>query len=418
MPKDMRGSGLLPTFAEAPAINTAPRKDHARMRRIVAHAFSQKALVEQEERLQYYVDVLISKLSEECTKGPQDIVRWLNFTTFDIMGELTYSRSFGCLEGGKYHEWVTMIFKGIKMHPWMQALLYYKLTSLRGWLIPHEMAAAKQQTDQSAIKTVDERLARKDTIDRKDFMSYILRHNDERGMTDAEIKQTAMILMVAGSETTATFLSGLLYLILRHRGVYRRLVQEIRDAFPTYQSIGMVNTNSLRYLSAVVEESFRCYPPAPNTHPRIVPDKGEVLENQWVPGDTTVGVSQWATNHDPENFYRPDDFLPERYLSDSDPARDPDDVPAHLFEDDNKEVVQPFSVGPRNCVGKNLAYGELRIILSKLLWSFDLKLDSRSDSSKWIEDQDTFMLWEKPPLWIDLTLREQKGALTQPARIA
>lgn len=352
MTKDLRGSGLLPTFAEAPAINTAPRKEHSRMRRVVAHAFSQKALVEQEERLQYYVDALITKIREESTQGPSDIVRWLNFATFDIMGELTYSRPFGCLEEGKYHEWGTMIFKGIKMHPWMQALLYYKLTGLRGWLIPHELTAAKQTTDRSAIKTVDERLARKDTIDRKDFMSYILRHNDERGMTDAEIKQTAMILMVAGSETTATFLSGLLYLVLRHPRVYKRLTKEIRDAFPTYQSIGMVNTNTLRYLTAVVEESFRCYPPAPNAHPRIVPGKGEILENQWVPGDITVGVSQWATNHDPENFYRPDDFLPERYLSESDPARGPDDAPAHLFENDNKQVVQPFSVGPRNCVGK------------------------------------------------------------------
>ncbi|KIX06852.1 uncharacterized protein Z518_04828 [Rhinocladiella mackenziei CBS 650.93] len=408
MSKDLRGSGLLPTFAEAPAINTAPRKDHARMRRTVAHAFSEKALREQEDRMQYYVDLLISRLRDKCIEGPQDIVSWLNYTTFDIMGELTYSQPFGCLEEGRYHDWVKMIFQGIKQHPWVQALLWYNLTALRKWLTPHELVEAKSKADNNAISTVDERLAKKDNIDRKDFMSYILRHNDDRGMSDAEIKQTAIILMVAGSETTATFLSGALYLLLRNPRVYERLVKEIRDTFSTYESIGIVSTNELRYLPAVVAESFRCYPPAPNTHPRIVPEPGEFIEERWVPGDTTVGVSQWATNHDPENFYRPDDFLPERHLPDLHPLRDESqDVPAHLFEDDNKEVVQPFSVGPRNCLGKNLAYGELRSILAKLLWTFDLELSPQSDNDKWITTQQTFMLWEKPSLYVNITPRKE-----------
>jgi cytochrome P450 len=77
--------------------------------------------------------------------------------------------------------------------------------------------------------------------------------------------------------------------------------------------------------------------------------------------------------------------------------------PSSPFYKDNRAVLQPFSVGPRNCIGRNLAYNEMRLILARVLWNFDLELCE--ESSGWNE-QKSFVLWEKPPLWCKLSLRK------------
>ena len=339
----------MPTFSEHESIITADRQAHSRMRRAISHAFSEKALHEQESILKEYADLLISRLRDKAVERPQNLVNWFNWTTFDLMGELTYSQPFGCLKEGQYHEWVQQIFLGVKGFPWMQAALHFKIAGLRKYLTPASLVRAKDDSESNSHATVDKRLL-EGAGDHKDFMSYIVRHSDHRAMTPGEIKQTSTIMMIAGSETTATYLSGFVYLVLRHPKVYNRLLAEIRGHFDTYDDITLTSTNELKYLPAVVAESFRYYPPSPNSLSRIVPGAGEILEGSWVPGDTTVAIFQWAAHHDFRNFYRAADFLPERYLAQE--LHGADDVEAKFFLDDKKQVVQPFSFGPRVCLGK------------------------------------------------------------------
>ncbi|PWY74267.1 cytochrome P450 [Aspergillus eucalypticola CBS 122712] len=152
----------------------------------------------------------------------------------------------------------------------------------------------------NAYEKVAHRLSRKD-LDRKDFKSYILRHNDERGLSLPEILETAIILIIAGSETAATFLSGFTYYLLKHPRAYKRVVAEIGSNFSTMDEITIIATQDMQYLAAVEDEAFRMYPP-PNAFPRIVPRGGAEIDGGWVPGDATVGINQWAANYDPGNF--------------------------------------------------------------------------------------------------------------------
>jgi cytochrome P450 len=103
-----------------------------------------------------------------------------------------------------------------------------------------------------------------------------------------------------------------------------------------------------------------------------------------------VVAQPYASFHSHLNFHLPDSFIPERFLNDGDP----------VFANDNRDVFQPFSLGPRNCIGQNLANVEMRLILAKLLFNFDLELD-KARTSNWL-DQKAFTLWEKPPLWVKL----------------
>lgn len=98
---------------------------------------------------------------------------------------------------------------------------------------------------------------------------------------------------------------------------------------------------------------------------------------------------QQPANLLPSNFHRAAEFIPERWLEDRDAQ----------FDNDDREVLQPFSVGPRNCIGRNLAYAEMRLILAKVLYHFDLELDERTGD--WT-NQKVFGLWEKPPLWMNV----------------
>jgi len=76
-----------------------------------------------------------------------------------------------------------------------------------------------------------------------------------------------------------------------------------------------------------------------------------------------------------------------------------------LFANDNRAAVQPFSVGPRNCIGRNLAYTEMRILLARLLFNFDIEATPQIEG--WM-DQRIWFLWDKKPLLIKLRARDVK----------
>ena len=155
--------------------------------------------------------------------------------------------------------------------------------------------------------------------------------------------------------------------------------------------------NRLPYLLAVLEEALRHYPPVPVALSRVTPPEGASVCGVWVPGDVMVGVPQLAAFHSPKNFAEAESFIPERFLPEKD-AR---------FENDRKAAFQPFSVGPRNCLGRNLAYAEMKLILARCIFNFDFTLaDGNGD---WVKRQNTYMLWEKPPL--SLKVKERSDTI-------
>lgn len=96
--------------------------NHARQRRALSHSFSQKALVDQEYIVKRYVDQLIVNMKRMAANNESfNFVNWLNFTTFDIIGDLAFGEPFGCLDMGKFHEWVAMIFETVKAGAFEQA---------------------------------------------------------------------------------------------------------------------------------------------------------------------------------------------------------------------------------------------------------------------------------------------------------
>jgi cytochrome P450 len=113
---------------------------------------------------------------------------------------------------------------------------------------------------------------------------------------------------------------------------------------------------------------------------------------------TTVSVSAWAATHLPLNFTDPLSFRPERWF----------DSERETFPRHKKEASQPFSYGPRGCIGRNLAYIEQRLIMARLLWNFDLDIATGAtevqENRMWSEENDmnymkAYLVWVKPEFW-------------------
>jgi cytochrome P450 len=99
-----------------------------------------------------------------------------------------------------------------------------------------------------------------------------------------EMVSTFGIIILAGSETTATLLSAVTFLLLKHPEVMDKLVNEIRTSFKSEEEITQVSVNKLTYQLAVLEEALRIHPPAPVGFPRVVPgEKGQVVAGHFVP---------------------------------------------------------------------------------------------------------------------------------------
>lgn len=218
-----------------------------------------------------------------------------------------------------------------------------------------------------------------------------MRHNSERGISNDEIKQTSGLVILAGSETSATLLSGAVYHLIKNPAWLKKLQDEIGTAFTEENQITFTSSSKLKVMNAVIQETFRLYPPAPGSLPRVSPKGGSMVAGTFVPPDTQIGVPQYPASRSSHNFTDPGKYAPERFLGDE------------RYAHDKRAVIQPFSVGPRNCIGQNLAWAELRTILCRLIWNFDFEM---LDSSRDWEKQRVFVLWDKPSLMVKLKARK------------
>ncbi|KAF6824932.1 l-ascorbate oxidase [Colletotrichum musicola] len=383
------GRGIAGPSVSNPAVRnggivTADQEPHARLRKAVLPAFSERALREQEEILQLYANKLMDQLRASSQSGaPQDLVKWFSLTAFDIISDLAFGQAAGCLDDAS-QPWLQVLGARAQGIVRYQFAIHYGLEGLLERLAPKAQKLALKKHGELTAGKVKRRLQQTET--KKDFMSYIL-ENRQADLSNADLVRMASAFIVAGSGTASTALSGIAYFLCSNPEKYLKLTQEIRSAFDKDSDITMASTGELRYLKAVIEEGLRIYPPSPSTLPRFVPGVGEEIEGKWVPAGTAVGVHQLSAAHSSANWARASEFIPERWLEGEE-----------AFKTDDKSASQPFSFGPRNCIGKSMAYAELRIVLAKLFWNFDLELVGNSND--WVEQQKVYLIWQKVPLMV------------------
>jgi cytochrome P450 len=370
-----------------PSIVFAPLKHHAKLRKLMSSGFSDGALRQQESFLRAYAMKLIEGLKAQ-EPGPVDINKWYNFSTFDIIGHLAFAESFDCLSSSDYHPWVTKMLSTVKIVTWTRILgrLAPGILPILLKQLPEQIRKDHEATWEFARLKLLERKERQ--LDYTDLMSGLIDAEQKGLLHQQDLVSNAPILVLAGSETTATSLSGTTYYLMTNPSVYSRLVKEIRSNIHSHSEVNMSSVGSLTYLNAVIEESLRMYSPANSNHPRVTPREGAIICDQCIPGGTLVGIPHYACHRSALNFADPDKFAPERFLKED-----------NRYKNDKKEASQPFHVGPRNCIGRNLAMVEMRLILTHILLEFDLEL--AAESKDWM-NQIVLSTWIKGPLMVHL----------------
>jgi len=123
--------------------------------------------------------------------------------------------------------------------------------------------------------------------DRRDFIHYVQRYNDEKGMSRDEIDSTFTLFVVAGAETVSTFLVGINYCLLNNQDVLDKVVRELRGAFKTEEEMTDAKIEKLPYFNATIKEGLRYIPPGAWSHPRKVPKGGGTVAGHALPEDVS-----------------------------------------------------------------------------------------------------------------------------------
>jgi cytochrome P450 len=262
---------------------------HARLRKIYGPAFTSKAVAEQADILMKYADLLVTQLKAALQKSPvQDMSSWFNFTTFDLTGDFAFGEAFHCLDrGGEYHFFVKIVFDGVTRGLQIMQLEHYKLLSLLSPFIPKSAMKPKQDMDRYCQELVDHRLKRGHLPGKNDVFNYLLQNkNEEDQLSRGELYENGITLVVAGSETTATLLTGATYFLCKNPDKLQKVQQEVRTAFENDGDIMQQSVNQLPYMLAVLSESMRVFPPTGFGIPRLISNKdGHFVAGCWVPAE-------------------------------------------------------------------------------------------------------------------------------------
>jgi cytochrome P450 family 110 len=206
-------------------------------------------------------------------------------------------------------------------------------------------------------KEIEERRANPESSG-NDVLSLMISARDEQGdgLSDIELKDQMMTLLVAGHETTATALSWSLYWIHKLPEVKQKLLAEL-DSLDT--DADPLTISRLPYLTAVCNETLRIYPVAFIAFLRFAKSPIEVMGHQFEP-EKMLAPAIYLTHHREDLYPEPKQFKPERFL----------ERQYSTYE------FLPFGGGNRRCIGYALALLEMKLILAKILTEWDLSLIS------------------------------------------
>ena len=217
---------------------------------------------------------------------------------------------------------------------------------------------AARQLDEVVYALIRQRRSNDDAGD--DLLFGLLHAQDEsgRGMSDKQLRDEVMTLLLAGHETTAVSLSWTWYLLTQYPEVEKQLLSELQQVLsgrkPTAQDL-----SKLPYTARVVKEAMRLYPPAWAIVRKSV-QHCEIGGYQ-VPAGSTVMMNQWVMHRDPRYYDQPERFNPDRWLDERAKA-----IP--------KFAYFPFGGGPRTCIGASFAAMEGVLVLATMAQKYQLRV--------------------------------------------
>ncbi|XP_063620993.1 cytochrome P450 4C1-like [Cydia splendana] len=327
-------------------------------RKILAPTFSMKNLNQFVEVFDKQSHIMAKQLKETAYENVS-VWKYITTYTFDSICETVMGVQLGSQFDTdqpflkSFEKVADMVSKRIAT-PWLHPDLIYKSIPSYKEFVKHRKVLYDFINDLIQRKRNDLALHGEDANDKRSFLQMlIMESGGEKGYTDLELCEETMVLIMAGTDTSAVGTAFTTVLMSRFQDIQAKVYEELQEVFgDSDRPLTVQDLPSLKYLEAVVKESLRMYPPVPV----IV---REVNNDVVLPNGTTLveGVSVflniWGIHRN--NHYWGDDvdvFRPERFL-----------------EGPLKHPVQftPFSHAPRNCLGYNYAMMSMKTAVANLL---------------------------------------------------
>ena len=339
--KKLLGEGLLTSEGAA----------HMRQRRLLQPAFHR-------DRIDAYASVMVEhadRMRRRWTAGAHmDVSREMMRLTLSIVGKTLFDSDVE----SKADEIGTAVTRVLETF-WLTLLPFPDFIEKLPLPMIRRSRAGRAKLDRLIYALIAERRAA--GHDRGDLLSMLLMAQDEEdgsGLTDRQVRDEAMTLILAGHETTANALAWTWYLVSQSLGVETRLHEEI-DRVLQGRLPGAADLGALPFVEQVVTESMRLYPPAWVVGRRALAEYaiGEFV----VPARSVVFMSPYVMQRDPRYYPDADRFLPERWTPDFKAA-----LP--------KFAYFPFGGGPRQCIGEPFARMELALLVATIAQRWRLRL--------------------------------------------
>ncbi|OIW31920.1 cytochrome P450 [Coniochaeta ligniaria NRRL 30616] len=384
-------AGGNPNMADA-----TNKATHREKRKNLAFVFSPKQITATEPRVMRIVEKLVRDIKIKAQGGMVsdtdrfpvkdgvfDLRPWLNMFSYDAITDIFWSQSYGFLDRGNddcmaeaadgtlrkvsaMHTFHTntgfSVLVGHLSPFWFDLvknkLLAWTFASKSG---PYFTGMARHLATQRLRNPPKE----------PDLFSNLPTHSSEKRpvpMSRDEILAESSVMLNAGNDTTQSALTNTMYDLALNASKQHRLRDELRRHLDTDQ-LPIASYEALQhvpYLRAVIDESFRLHPPLGTGVPRLTTEP-TVIDGKLIPPGVTVSAQAWSLHRREDLFRDAESWIPERWLPDGDDFSDEE-------RRNLKDYVQPFSQGPRACIGRNLAYMELSICIAALVLAFEWTL--------------------------------------------
>ncbi len=334
------GSSPIAGVMGPSSVLTLTGPEHLRQRRLLLPPFHG-------ERMREYEDVIVEATRRDIAGWPLGSAMRMQERTRAITLEVILRAVFGveAERMGALREAIGALLEPLRL----PTLLRFALSRPTVERPTGPFGRALDHLDEVIYAELARRRAEADLGERGDILSLLLQAEDDegRGMTDAELRDELVTLLLAGHETTATSVAWAIERLVRHPDKLARLTAEI-DA-----------GESEEYMQAVVHETMRVRPVVPLVV-RVLREPLRVGEHV-LPKETRVAPSIYLTNRDPAVYDAPKEFRPERFL-----GRQPETF-----------TWIPFGGGIRRCIGASFALLEMKLMLRTILRELEPQLPPR-----------------------------------------
>ncbi|KAI8626690.1 cytochrome P450 [Xylariaceae sp. FL1651] len=377
-----------------------PEKHH-QVGRKLKPAFSARSLKCLEPIMHKHVNLLINQISKHgAEENGINMTEWMDWFFWDVSADFAYGRTFGHIENIKTSLFLATFKKVSLWGTINQVFKRFPLISPLGWLfVPPSLVRIFPTLIRMNREEVRDRIARENSLPHPDLIQYLFPKGSEEMPSENWFLSHANVLVLAGFDPMTNLATSLFYYLCRFPEVQKRLNEEIRSTFKSYNDIVPTALQNLKYLNATLNEALRIHTNAAFGTPRISP--GAMVDGHYVPKGVTVQTCHYATTHDEKNFALPNEFHPERHLPETHPLFN------ERFKEDNKRAFVPFSMGPRGCPGYAFAFMQARLTVACIMWSFDFEL-TNGDEINWERDTKMYAMWEKPEMRIRFTRRGEE----------